>query len=148
MYTIRNLREAVEIRMAATPGQRASLYISFAQQRADQLVRAARGKDASPSVISTLLRDISSRTHSADTEAHDDGSDARAALQHAEGQIQTELTQLRDSNTLSPDANQQLDNTIHEVQPSEPAPAPEPTASAEATTAPVPTTGSANNETP
>jgi hypothetical protein len=157
LYAVRNLREAVEIRLAATPGERASLYVTFAQQRADQLVRAARGKGASLSAISTLLADISSRTDAADGEARDEGAAARAALQHAEGQIAAELTQLQNSETLPPDANQQLDNTIRDVQPSptngtgpalEPTPTPEATPSAEATSAPVPTNGSSSNETP
>jgi hypothetical protein len=158
LYGVRNLREAVEIRLAATPGQRASLYVAFAQQRADQLVHVARGKGASPTVISDLLRDLASRTHAADAEARDEGAAARAALQHAEGQIETELTQLHASDTLSPDANQQLDTTIHDVQSSEstnatepasePSPTPEPTPSVEATSAPVPTTGPATTEIP
>jgi hypothetical protein len=158
LYAVRNLREALEVRLGATSGQRSSLYLNFAQQRADQLVHVARGKGASPTVISDLLRDLASRTHAADAEARDEGAAARAALQHAEGQIETELTQLRASDTLSPDANQQLDTTIRDVQSSEstnatepasePTPTPEPTLSADATTAPVPPTGPATTEIP
>ncbi len=154
LYSLRNLREAIEIQLAGTPARRAALDVAFARQRADQLVLLTHAKGASPMVVSTLLRDISSRIHAADAETHDDGAVAQASLQHAEGLIEAELTQLHESDTLSPDASQQLDNTIHDVQSSEstnatePTPTPEPTPSAEATSAPMPTTGSSNNETP
>ena len=130
---VRNLRETIEIQLAGTPARRSALGIAFAQQRADQLVRLAQATSASAMVISTLLRDISSRVHAADAAAHEDGAAGRAALQLAEGQIDAELTQLHDSNTLPPDATQQLDNTIHEVQSGESTNAAEPTPSAEAT---------------
>lgn len=141
LYGVRNLREAVEIQLAGTPARRAALHVAFAQQRADQLVGLTHAQGASPMVVSTLLRDISSRVQAADAAAQQDGPAARAALQHAEGQIDTELTQLHDSETLSPDASQQLDNTIHDVQSGEstngnspePTPTPESTASTEAT---------------
>ena len=66
----------------------------------------------------------------ADAAAQEDGPAARAALQHAERQIDTELTQLHDSGTLPLDATQLLDNTIHDVQSGESTNAPEPTPSA------------------
>jgi hypothetical protein len=133
LYGLRNLREAIEIQLAGTPARRAALDVAFAQQRADQLVRLARAKDASPVVVSILLRDISSRTHAADAEAHDDdGAAARAALQYSEGQMESELQQLHDSETLPPSATQQLDNTIHDVQSSEATNATEPTPTPEA----------------
>jgi hypothetical protein len=136
LYGLRNLREAIEIQLAGTPARRAALDVAFAQQRADQLVRVAHAKDASLIVVSTLLRDISSRTRAADAEAHDDGPAARAALQYSEGQMETELQQLHDSETLPPSATQQLDNTIHDVQSSEATNATEPTPAPEATSAP------------
>ena len=136
LYGLRNLREAIEIQLAGTPARRAALDVAFAQQRADQMVGLPRGGGTSPMVVSTLLRDISSRIHAADAEAHGDGAAARAALQPAEGQIETELRQLQDSATLSPDATQQLNNTIHEVQSSESTDAAEPAPSPEATSAP------------
>lgn len=136
LYSVRNLREAIEIQLARTPARRAELHVAFAQQRADQLVGLTHAKGASPMVVSTLLRDISSRIHAADAEAHDDGAAARAALQHAEGQIDTELTQLHDSATLSPDATQQLENTIHDVQSGEATNAPEPTQTPEVSSPP------------
>jgi hypothetical protein len=133
LYGLRNLREGIEIQLAGTPARRAALDVAFAQQRADQLVGLTRAGGASPVVVSALLRDVSSRVHAADAAAQEDGAAARAALQRAEGQIDTELTQLHDSVTLSPDATQQLDNTIHDVQSGESTNAPEPTPSAEAT---------------
>jgi hypothetical protein len=174
LYALRNLREAVEIRLAATPVQRASLSLTFAQQRADQLVHVARDKGASATVIESLLRDITSRIRAADTEARGVGADAQAQLQQAESQIQQELTQLHESGTLSPDVNRQLDNTIHDVQSSEstnaaaPTPTPEapsspagiqpepmtspdpatPEPTTAATSAPTPATGSSSGETP
>lgn len=130
LYAVRNLRETIEIQLAGTPAGRAELDVAFAQQRADQLIGVTHAGGASPVVVSTLLRDISSRLHAADAAAQEDGPAARAALQHAEGQIDTELTQLHDSGTLSPDATQQLDNAIHDVQSGESTNAPEPTPSA------------------
>jgi len=130
LYGLRNLREGIEIQLAGTPARRAALDIAFAQQRADQLVRLTQANSASPMVVSTLLRDISSRVHAADAAAQEDGPAARAALQRVEGQIDNELTQLHNSGTLSPSATQQLDNTIHDVQSGESTNAPEPTPSA------------------
>jgi hypothetical protein len=136
LYGLRNLREAIEIQLAGTPARRAALDIAFAQQRADQLVRLAHLKGASPMVVSTLLHDISSRTRAADAEAREDGAAARAALLHSEGQMESELKQLHDSQTLPPSATQQLDNTILDVQSSEATNATEPTPAPEATSAP------------
>lgn len=133
LYGLRNLREAVEIRLAGTPARRAALDVGFARQRVDQLVAITGAGTTSPMVVSTLLRDISSRIHTADGEVHDDGAAARAALQPAEGQIETELTQLQDSATLSPDAAQQLDLTIRDIESSESTNPAEPTPSVDAT---------------
>jgi HPt (histidine-containing phosphotransfer) domain-containing protein len=135
LYAVRNLRETIEIQLAGTPARRAELDVAFAQQRTDQLVRLTHANGGSPMAVSTLLRDISSRVHAADAAAREDGAAARAALQQAERQIDTDLTQLHDSGTLSPDASQQLDNTIHDVQSGESTNAPEPT--------PAPTAGNA-----
>jgi len=152
LYGLRNLRETVELQLAGTPARRAALGIGFAQQRADQLLGLTHAKGSSPMVVSTLLRDISSRTRAAEAEAHDEGPAARTALQDAEAQIETELTQLHDSGTLSPDATQQLENTIHDVQSSESANETVPTPSPEATTAPdasaAPAAGTSSEPTP
>jgi hypothetical protein len=136
LYGVRNLREAIEIQLAGTPARRAALDVAFAQQRADQLVGLTRAGGASAVVVSALLRDVSSRVYAADVAAHEDGPAARAALQRAEGQIDTELTQLHDSGTLSPSATQQLDNTIHDVQSGESTNAPEPTPAPEVSSPP------------
>jgi hypothetical protein len=140
VYGLRNLREAIEIQLAGTPARRAALDVAFAQQRADQLVGLTRAGGASPVVVGTLLADVSSRVRAADAAAHEDGPAARAALQQAEGQIDTELTTLHDSGTLSPSATRQLDNTIHDVQSGESTNALEPT--------PAPTAGNAPEATP
>jgi uncharacterized protein DUF5667 len=136
LYGLRNLREGIEIQLAGTPARRAALDVAFAQQRADQLVGLTRAGGASPVVVSTLLADVSSRVRAADAAAHEDGPAARAAVQQAEGQIDTELTTLHDSGSLSPSATQQLDNTIHDVQAGESTNAAEPTPAPEVTSPP------------
>jgi hypothetical protein len=146
LYGLRNLREGIEIKLAGTPARRAAVDVAFAQQRADQLVRLTHAGGASPMVVSTLLRDISSRVHAADAAAQEDGPAARAALQRAEGQLDTELTQLHDSGTLPPDATQQLDHTIHDVQSGESTNAPGPTPAPEVTSPPA--AGNASEPTP
>jgi len=136
LYGVRNVRETLEVRLAGTPAQRAALYVTFARQRADQLRRLTRVTGASSTVISTLLRDISSRVAAANGEAREDGAAARAALQPSEGQIETELTQIQNSATLSPDGEQQLDTTIQDVESSESTTAPDSSPAPEATSTP------------
>lgn len=126
LYAVRNVRETLEIELARTPGRRASLYVSFARQRADQLRGVTRAKGTSPLVISTLLRDLSSRIRSADAEARDASAGTRDAIRNVEGQIDTELIQIQGSELLSPDASRQLDTTIHDIQSGE-SNSPEPT---------------------
>jgi uncharacterized protein DUF5667 len=133
LYAVRGVRETLQIRLAGTPAERASLYATFAQQRADQLRRIARAKDASPQVVTTLLRDISSQIHSADAEARDAPKDTRAAIHGLEGQIESDLTQVQSGDTLSPDASQQLNTTIHDVQSGESTNAAEPNQSPDST---------------
>jgi hypothetical protein len=148
LYGVRNAREALEIRLAGSPAQRAALYVAFAQQRADQLRRVTGVNGASPTVIRSLLGDIDRRISAANAEAHQEGANARAALQQSEGQIENELTQIQNSATLSPEVRQQVDTTIHDVQSSDSTNAPEPTPAPEATSTPDPTSSAAVTSTP
>ena len=116
LYAVRNLREDVQVRLAGTPARRAALYASFATERSAQLQQLARDRTLRPEVAGTLLRDISTRIHQANQEAHDDGPGARSAVQQAEGQIGEQLNQIQQQGGLPGSQEESLTNAIREVQ--------------------------------
>src|ERR1700694_3674253 len=69
LYPVRNVREAVQVKLAGNAAQRAILYANFAAERATQLRQLVGHKDVTPGVMVTLLRDIASRVHQANQEA-------------------------------------------------------------------------------
>jgi len=146
LYGVRNAREALEIQLAGSPAERATLYVTFAQQRADQVRRIAKG--GSQTVITSLLHDITKRVDAAKDQASKDGAAARATLQQSEGQIEAELTEVQTSETLPPAVEQQLDTTIQDVQSSESTNAAEPSPAPEATSAPAPTASAEGSSSP
>jgi hypothetical protein len=116
LYSVRNWREAVQVQLAATSGQRAILYATFAAERSTQLHRLTEGRAADPGVVTTLLRDIEDRVHHANQEAHDDGPAARSAVREVEGQIGNQLTQIQQQGEFSGNAGAQLTQTLNAVQ--------------------------------
>ena len=116
LYSVRNWREAVQVQLAGTSGQRAILYATFAAERSTQLHRLTEGRAADPALVTTLLRDIEDRVHHANQEAHDDGPAARSAVRDVEGQIGNQLTQIQQQGEFSGNAGAQLTETLHAVQ--------------------------------
>lgn len=134
-YGVRNIRESVEVQLAASPRERAVLYARFARQRAGQLRLAVAEKRVSAEDVSTLLRDIAARVDEADQEARDAGQPARDAVRESEMGIEADLSEVKASDDLSSTASEELDKTIQDVQSGESSIAPEPT-----NTEPSPTT--------
>jgi Domain of unknown function (DUF5667) len=116
LYPVRNWREAVQVQLAGTSVQRAMLYANFAAERATQLRRLVGRKDATPGVVVTLLRDITTRVHQANQEAMDDGPAARSAVSQVEGQIGDQLTQIQQEGEFSGNDGAQLTDTLRAVQ--------------------------------
>jgi hypothetical protein len=116
LYPVRNLTETLQVNLASTATQRAMLYASFAGERATQLRQLAGHKAIDPSVVVTLLRDITARVHQANQAAHNDGAAARSAVAQVEGQIGDQLNQIQQEGEFSGDAGNQLANTIRDVQ--------------------------------
>ena len=116
LYPVRNLKETVQVNLAGTATQRAMLYATFAGERATQLRQLAGHKAIDPSVVVTLLRDITARVHQANQAAHNDGAAARSAVAQVEGQIGDQLNQLQQEGEFSGDAGNQLASTIRDVQ--------------------------------
>jgi uncharacterized protein DUF5667 len=147
LYSLRNLRESVELRLAASSRERALLSAGFARQRAAQLRLAVAEKHASADEVNTLLRDITARVEAADREARDAGQPARDAVRQSELGIEADLAEVKARDGLSSSGTQELDKTIQDVRSGESSnasdptttqtlPTPEPTATPEATAAP------------
>jgi hypothetical protein len=116
LYPVRNMREAVQVKLAGNPAQRAMLYATFASERATQLGRLVATKAAAPGLVTTLLRDIEARVHQANQEAQVDGPAARSAVREVEGQIGNQLTQIQQEGEFSGNAGAQLTQTLNAVQ--------------------------------
>jgi len=116
LYPVRNLREAVQVQLAGTAAQRATLYASFAAQRAAQLRGLVGRKDVTPGMVVTLLRDITSRVDQANQEAKDDGPAARSAVSQLEGQIGDQLTQIQQEGEFSGNDGAQLTDALRAVR--------------------------------
>ncbi|MDQ6710692.1 MAG: DUF5667 domain-containing protein, partial [Candidatus Dormibacteraeota bacterium] len=116
LYSVRNLREDVQVRLAGTPAGRASLYATFAGERATQLQVLVHKSGEPVSVVGTLLRDISDRLHHANQEAREDGPESRAAVRQANQQIGQELTQLQQEGDFTGNNGQQAAATLQAVQ--------------------------------
>jgi len=116
LYPVRNMREAVQVRLAGNAAQRAILYANFAAERATQLRRLVGQKDVTPGVVVTLLRDITSRVHQANQEATADGPAARSAVSQVEGQIGNQLIQVQQDGDFSGNDGAQLTDTLRAVQ--------------------------------
>jgi hypothetical protein len=116
LYPVRNWSEAVQVQLAGTSAQRATLYVTFAAERTTQLRRLAERNAADPLLATTLLRDIEDRVHHANQEAHNDGPAARSTVRDIEGQIGNQLTQIQQRGEFSGDAGVQLAQTLQSVQ--------------------------------
>ena len=116
LYAVRNWREAAQVQLAGNPAERAMLYANFAGERATQLRRLAANKAVDPGLVTTLLRDIQARVHSANQEANNDGPSARAAVREAEGQIGNQLTEIQQQGEFSGDNAAQLTDALRTVQ--------------------------------
>jgi hypothetical protein len=116
LYPVRNMREAVQVKLAGNPAQRAMLYATFAKERATQLGRLVATKAVAPALVTTLLRDIEARVHQANQEAQADGPAARSAVRDVEGQIGNQLTEIQQQGEFSGDNASQLTDTLHAVQ--------------------------------
>jgi hypothetical protein len=117
LYAVRNLREGLQVRLAGSSAQRASLYAAFAEERSSQLSQLARDRALRSDVAGTLLRDITTRVHQANQEAHADGPSARSAVAQVEGQIGQQLNQVQQEAGMSQDES--LKNAIREVESSQ-----------------------------
>jgi hypothetical protein len=116
LYSVRNWRESVQIQLARTSAQRATLYATFAVERTTQLSRLAEHKAVDPGLATTLLRDIEDRLHHANQEAHNDGPAARSTVRDMEGQIGNQLAQIQQQGEISGNAGAQLTQTLQSVQ--------------------------------
>ena len=116
LYAVRNWREAAQVQLAGNPAQRAMLYANFAGERATQLRRLAGNKAVDSVLVTTLLRDIQARVHSANQEANNDGPGARSAVREVEGQIGNQLTEIQQQGEFSGDNAAQLTDTLRAVQ--------------------------------
>jgi hypothetical protein len=116
LYSVRNWRESVQVQLAANSAQRAVLYANFAGERTTQLRQLAGHKAVDPSLVTTLLRDITARVQRANQEAHDDGQAAQSAVRGVEGQIGNQLSELQQEGEFSGDAATQLTDTLRAVQ--------------------------------
>ena len=116
LYAVRNWREAAQVQLAGNPAERAMLYANFAGERATQLRRLAANKAVDPGLVTTLLRDIQARVHSANQEANNDGPSARAAVREAEGQIGNQLTEIQQQGEFLGDNAAQLTDALRTVQ--------------------------------
>jgi hypothetical protein len=116
LYSVRNWREAAEVQLAGNSAQRAMLYAGFAGERATQLRQLATHKGVDPGLATALLRDIESRIHHANQEAHGDGAAARSAVREVEGQIGNQLSEIQQQGEFSGDAATQLTDTLRAVQ--------------------------------
>jgi uncharacterized protein DUF5667 len=95
LYDVRHWREAVEVRLAGSPAERAKLYAGFALARSAQLQQLSKQQGGvAPAVVQTLLRDIRSQVADANQEARDDGQASRVAVQQAEREIEQHLNQV------------------------------------------------------
>ncbi|MDQ6713902.1 MAG: DUF5667 domain-containing protein [Candidatus Dormibacteraeota bacterium] len=115
LYPVRNMREAVQVKLAGNPALRAKLYATFAGERAMQLGGLVH-KAVAPGLVATLLRDIESRVHQANQEARADGPDALSAVREVEGQIGNQLTEIQQQGEFSGDDAAQLTDTLRAVQ--------------------------------
>jgi hypothetical protein len=122
LYAVRNFKETLQVRLASSPAERATLYASFATERSAQLRALTRNNAAEPNVVQTLLRDIKDRIHEANQEANGDGQDARAAVQQAEGQIGSQLNQIQQEGNLPAGQDNSLTDTLNAVQSGQPGP--------------------------
>lgn len=116
LYAVRTLKENLEVRLAASPAERAGLYATFATERSAQLRALTRTSSASPEVVNALLRDIKGQIQEANQEANNDGQGARNAVQQAEGQIGTQLNQIQQDGTLPAAQENSLSDTLLQVQ--------------------------------
>ena len=116
LYPVRNLREAVQVQLAGTAAQRATLYANFAAERAAQLRGLVGRKDVTPGAVVTLLQDLRSRVNQANQEAKDDGPAARSAVGQVEGQIGDQLTQIQQEGEFSGDDGAQLTDALRAVR--------------------------------
>jgi Domain of unknown function (DUF5667) len=116
LYSVRNWREAAEVRLAGNAAQRARLYATFAGERATQLRRLAASKAADNGIVTTLLRDIQARVSEANQQANENGESARSAVSEVEGQIGDQLSQIQQEGEFSGDAAAQLTDTLRAVQ--------------------------------
>jgi hypothetical protein len=116
LYAVRNLREDLQLRLAGSPAQRASLYAGFAAERSSQFQRLALNHTLRPEVADALLRDISTRIHQANQEAHADGPGARSEVTQVEVQIGQQLNQVQQDGGLSGSQGESLTNAIRDVQ--------------------------------
>jgi hypothetical protein len=116
LYSVRNLKESVQVQLARNATERAVLYASFAGERATQLRQLVGHKAVDPGVVVTLLRDITARVHSANRSANEDGPAARSAVRQVENQIGDQLNQIQQEGEFSGGAGDQLASTLRDVQ--------------------------------
>jgi hypothetical protein len=117
LYPERNLGEGLQLRLAQTPQERATLNARFASARVSQLHARIQNHAALAGVaMSTLLADVTSRLRAAKHEARAADQGTRDQIRQAEGQIEQQLNQIQHEGDLPANQEQSIGETVKSLQ--------------------------------
>lgn len=117
LYGERNLGEGIQLQLAQTPQDRATLNARFAASRVSQLHARVQNHDMlAGDALSILLADITSRVRAAKHEARSTDQETRDQIQVAQGQIEQQLNQIQHDGDLPANQEQSIGNTVKSLQ--------------------------------
>ena len=133
LYTVRGVREHVQVALASGSAERARLYVEFAAARTHELhQKLIHKEELAPADLSSLLRDVSTLSHDASQESRSADAETQLTVKAAEAAVADELMETKQAGTLTADENNEVEQTVHTVAAAE-AEVSEPTVAPEAT---------------
>jgi len=109
LYTVRGVREHLQVALASGSAERARLYVEFAAARTHELhQKMIHKEELAPADMSNLLKDVSTLSHDASQESRSADAETQQTVKASEAAVADELMETEQEGTLTADENLSL----------------------------------------